>query len=146
MTTRTYPDANVLIAAYRAGHPSHVAATRVVLDPRRRFVACSVLALELVPHAVHYGRLREAEFYRRFLDGLVSETATVDERLVASAMEIAEATDASVGDSLHLAAAVSLGADESLTLERRTKPLYRETRVRVVRVDNAGGPSRAPIA
>ena len=137
MEVRTYLDSGVLIAAFHSDHPHHNAARAVIDDERRVFLTSAFLELEVLPQARHYGRLREARFYELFLEDTTEERLHASTSLTTLAMSVAERHDVKAMDELHLAAAISLGADEFVTTERRTKPMYRETRVRVVHLDDA---------
>jgi len=108
----------------------------VLYDPNRDIVGTSLLALETVGHASFNNRSLELEFYRKFFESIVTEQTDVNEGLVAEAMLVSKATDAHGIDALHIAAAVKLGAHEFITSEKATKPMFRETRLKVRHLDD----------
>ena len=134
---RTYLDSNIVIAAYNISNPFHAAAFDLLRKSDRRFVGSRMLHLELLPYAAYHGRKDEAAFYDEFLREALVEVMILDEQMLSLALTVGARTNARAADALHLAAAISLGADEFVTTERRTKPMYRETRVRVVHLDDA---------
>jgi hypothetical protein len=98
----------------------------VLFDFDREIVATSLVALETVGHASYNNRTLELQFYKEFFDYVVTGTVEVDETLVADAMLISKTIDADGIDAPHLAAAVRLGAEDFITTEKRTKPMFRE--------------------
>jgi len=76
---------------------------------------------------------REVEVaYHQWYFGRVVAFAQLDNALVARAEEEALRLGLSALDALHVAAAVSLGADELVTTERPTTPIQRAAGVAVV--------------
>jgi predicted nucleic acid-binding protein len=129
---RTFLDTGVLLAAWDANKAFHEHAKSILEDANRDFIATSLLSLELIPHAEFGKRDREVAFMRDYLDVYVSETLEVNEQLVIEGMEVACRIDAGGIDAMHLAAAIRLNADEFITTEKESKPMYNENRLRVV--------------
>ncbi len=126
MAVRTFLDSNILIAAWLGREDSSSKAMSVLFDFDREIVATSLVALETVGHASYNNRTLELQFYKEFFDYVVTGTVEVDETLVADAMLISKTIDADGIDAPHLAAAVRLGAEDFITTEKRTKPMFRE--------------------
>ena len=116
----TYFDSGVLIFA-AAGNP---AAQTVLADPRRSFVTSEFLELEVIPKARYHRRAAEARFYETYSQ---NAAVRVDGSRKLSRQAFALATDygPAAFDALHLAAALAAGADELITTEKPTKPLFR---------------------
>lgn len=86
-----------------------------------------MLHLETLPHTVFHSDPDAYAFFDDFLSNGLSEIKLIDETLVSLALAVSSRTNARSMDALHLAAAISLGADEFVTTERRTKLMYWET-------------------
>lgn len=65
---------------------------------------------------------------------MVGEWAPLDANLFALAERVAAQHGLHALDSLHVAAAILLGADELVTTEGPTKPLHRVREIRVVAI------------
>ncbi len=131
---RTYIDAGVLIAAARGEHRLSETALDVLDDPSREYVASEFLRLEVLPKAVFNKKEAEVAFYRTFFDG-VAEWALPLDAVVATALDEACTCGMSAMDSLHVAAASLLGAQEMITTEKAEKPMFRTQRVKVITLD-----------
>lgn len=128
--TRTFVDAGVLIAAARGTDLIAIRANQVLGDPRRSFVASSILRLEVRPKAVFHRRVDEVSFYDHFFLA-VERWVDLDPDLTDKAQDLASSFGLSAVDALHVAAALSVGADELLTTEKPQKPIHRIKGVRV---------------
>ena len=128
--TLTFVDAGVLIAAARGTDWIARRANQVLGDPHRSFAASPFLRLEVLPKAVFHKRLDEVSFYETFFTA-VERWAEPDSGLAESAQSLAEQFGLSALDALHVAAALSVGADELLTTEKLQKPIHRITEIRV---------------
>lgn len=128
---RTYLDASVLIRAARGDDGLALSALRVMDDENRDFVSSAFVQLEVLPKALYNKQQAEAEFYLEFFSG-VSEWADPTGEVVQQAYHQATAFGLAAMDALHVAAARLLRADELITTEKPTKPLYRVTGVKVV--------------
>jgi len=129
--TKTYLDANALIAAFRSDHPAAVAAMSVLGDPERAFMASQYLRLETLRKPIFYRRRDEMEFMETYF-AAVSQWVATDDRLVTVALKLAAELDLGAMDALHAAAALQGRAEEFITLERREKSLCRIPGLRVV--------------
>ncbi|MFL6199767.1 MAG: type II toxin-antitoxin system VapC family toxin [Thermoanaerobaculia bacterium] len=128
--TLTFVDAGVLIAAARGTDLIAIRANQALGDPRRSFAASSFLRLEVLPKAVFHRRLDEVSFYDLFFS-VVERWVDLDPDLVERAQSFASRFGLSAVDALHVAAALSVGADELLTTEKPQKPIHRVKEVRV---------------
>jgi predicted nucleic acid-binding protein len=128
---RTFIDAGVLISAARGTGKEAKAAMEILDDPSREFASSTFLKLEVLPKANYYNYKEEAEFYTSFFNNDVTCWASANEDLVEFAQIQANHFGLGAMDSLHVAAAISLGADEIVTTENPTKPIYRVTDIKV---------------
>jgi len=128
--TRTFLDSGVLIAAYNARPELKAPALAVLKDPDRVFLSSPFVRHEVCPKALFNKRHQEYRFYREYFQRAVMFN---DVRLV---LERASRESAKSGvnamDSIHLAAAHLLRADEFITTETPRKSIYRTSLVEVV--------------
>jgi predicted nucleic acid-binding protein len=128
--TRTFLDSGVLIAAYNARPELKVPALAVLKDPNRVFLSSPFVRHEVCPKALFNKRHQEYRFYREYFQRAVMFN---DVRLV---LERASRESARSGvnamDSIHLAAAHLLRADEFITTETPRKSIYRTSLVEVI--------------
>lgn len=117
---RVYVDSCVLIAAFKAAEADASDAALAVLDdPAYELLYSRIVELEVMPKPTFQGRSRECDFYKA-----VFESATLvccSEQTVDRALAQACLNNLSAGDALHVACAMDGGADELLTVEKRTK-------------------------
>lgn len=130
---RTYVDSGVLIAAVQGGSNLSNPALAVLNDPEREFVSSVFVRLETLPQSVYLKRTAEQGFYETFFDAVAAWAGDVPSILTTAYTEACNHGLHAV-DALHVASAVHLGADEFVTTEKPTKPLYRVQSVRVVSV------------
>ena len=130
---RTYVDAGVLIAAFRAAAPLGGSALAVLADADREFVGSVFLSLEVLPKAAYHRNRNEVAFYEAFFDRVVAWADPLD-RVVEQAEREAARHGLNALDALHVAAAALLGADELVTTEGVRKPIHRATGVKVVAI------------
>jgi predicted nucleic acid-binding protein len=120
----TFVDAGILILAARGSADLSARALAVLGDPRRTFVASPFLKLEVLPKPSYFQRADEVSFYETFF-GAVSLWIPASVELVEHAMRVASAYGLACVDALHVAAALDAHADELVTAERPTSPLFR---------------------
>lgn len=128
---RTFVDADVLIYAARGVGDSSRLALNVLSNPDRIFVSSNFVTLEVIPKARYHGREIEAKFYQTFFEA-EEEWASPFAGLVNAALHLATTSGLSAMDALHIAAAQALEADEFITGEKPTSPLFRVSGIRVV--------------
>ena len=126
----TFVDAGVLIAAARGRTEVSAQAMAILDDPDRSFASSEFVRLEVLPKALFNRKSDEAEFYFEFFHAVSYWPANTD-AVVRHAYEIGVKFGLAALDALHVAAAVSTGAEEIITTEKRGKPLHRTTDIRV---------------
>ena len=122
--TRTFLDSGVLIAAARGTPALANRAMSIIDDSNRSFLASDFVRLEVLPKSVYHKNSEEAEFYETYFAG-AERMISSSKELVDEAYEEARATGLSAVDALHVAAAKSANAEEFITTEKPTKPLFR---------------------
>ena len=133
--TRTFIDSGVLIAAARGNTIRSLAALRVLSDRDREFASSAFIRLETLPKATYNQQQAEAEFYESFF-GIVTLWATKLEQIVQTGNRIACTYGLAAMDALHIAAALSVDAEEFITTEKTTKPMHRVTEIQIVSIAN----------
>lgn len=122
MSKLTFVDSGVLIAAARGAEDVARRAMAVLDDPERSFASSAFVRLEVLPKALRHRREVEARFYETFFQS-VNAWAAVVEPLVIEAFSQARSADLRAMDALHVAAALSVGAEEFATSERPESPI-----------------------
>ncbi len=126
---RTFLDSGVLITAASSRGSEQQAALAILEDPSRVFLATPLLALEVVPKATFHKQELELSFYERYLASAAMYRGLNRIEQIAR-LEAARRGMAAL-DALHVAAAFLLKADEFITTEKPSKPIYRTTLVKV---------------
>jgi predicted nucleic acid-binding protein len=124
--TRTFLDAGVLIAAARGRGIIAVRAHTILDDPARVFVSSDYIRMEVLPKALYHRQSQEVLLYERFFSRAVQIVAP-SLALLMQAYTEACTFGLSALDAFHMAAAKFCGAEEFLTTERPTTPLFRVT-------------------
>lgn len=93
-------------------------------DPDARFASSIFVRLEVLPKAIYNRRAAEAQFYETYF-AAANAWAEVTPPFVQLAFDLATTFGLSAMDALHVAAAISVGADELVTSERASNPLLR---------------------
>ncbi len=130
---RTFIDSGVLILAARGTQSDSETALNVLSDPDREFVSSLFIRLETIPKAVYHKKQREVEFYEAFFRTVVQWESDIN-RLLQSAHQIACTYGLAGLDALHIAAAISLNADEFITTEKPTKLMYRVSNLHCISI------------
>lgn len=131
---RTFLDSGVLIAAARGTDDTALLALQILDEPDRKFVSSIFVKLEVFPKAIYNGFMEEAAFYQSFFENDVEIWVSLSDGLAELAQQQAEKFGLSALDSLHVAAAISAGADEFVTTEKLGKPLHRVRDFRIISV------------
>lgn len=121
---RSFVDSGVLIAAARGNSDRTERALAALSKLDQVFLSSIFIKLEVLPKAICYKQQAEINFYEFFFSN-VTNWATDLEQLTQSAYELASTYGLSGLDALNIAAAIALNADEFITTEKPTKPLYR---------------------
>ena len=122
---RTFLDSGVLIAGARGDEQ----AAAILDDPNRFFLSSPFIRHELCPKALFNRRHEEYRWYQEYFQNAVM---FADVRLILErAGREAAKSGLSAMDSLHIAAAHLLKADEFITTENPRKSIYRTSLVEV---------------
>ena len=122
---RTFLDAGILIAAVRGQEREAAHALAILEDPERNFLTSEFLRMEVLPKAIYYQRPAEVALYERYF--AKAHSIPVSEALIAQAYTEACTFGLSALDALHLTFAKAGGAEEFITTENPTQPLFRVT-------------------
>ena len=106
---------------------------QILDDPNREFVASPFLKLEVLPKAVYNRQQAEVDFYEAFFAACTLWAESLN-TIVAEAQQQANTLGLGAVDALHVAAAISVSADELVTTEKPSKPIHRVTGVRVISI------------
>lgn len=129
---RTYLDSNVLIAAWR-GEVLAKAWSRAILDdPKRQFVVSDFVRIEVMPKPAFYRQTDEIAFMEMVLN--FAEYVSTTPVLIQRAIRLASQYDIAPLDALHVSAAIEVGVDELVTLEKIEKPMCQQNEVQVVSI------------
>lgn len=129
----TFVDAGVLIAAARGSVDVSARAMAILDEPGRTFASSEFVRLEVLPKAVFNRKPDEADFYTEYFRS-VSHWPGNSDSIIKSAYDVGVKFGLSAMDSLHVAVALTVGADEFITTETRDKPLHRVTGLRVLSI------------
>lgn len=121
---RTFIDSGVLILAWRGNPQQKIKALTFISEPHREFISSVFVELEVFPKPNWYKNAQEVSFYQRFFDKVLYGADGYD-YLVTDALDIGKQYGLGGMDALHIAAAIECGADEFITSERPTSPLFR---------------------
>jgi predicted nucleic acid-binding protein len=124
--TRTFLDAGVLIAAARGTGVIAVRAHAILDDPERVFVTSDYIRMEVLPKALYHRQRQEVLLYERFFSRAV-QIVPPAASLMGQAYTEACTFGLAALDAFHIAAAKFSGAEEFITTERATTPLFRVT-------------------
>jgi predicted nucleic acid-binding protein len=127
---RTFLDSGVLIAAYKGLPSIEAPAGRILDDPDRVFLSSPLVRHEISPKAIFNKQTVEYRFYQRYF----RRALFCDDLKAILSHAGKESAKSGIGamDSLHIAAAHLLGADEFVTTESPGKSIYRTSLVKVV--------------
>jgi hypothetical protein len=125
MPIASYLDASVLIAALTGKGPTAVKAYDVVNDPNRRFVYSDYLRLEVICKPTFNRRTESLEVYEEFFSS--AKRTPNNDKVVERAVDLGCVHDIEPLDALHISASVSGKAEEFITAEKPSKPLFRAT-------------------
>jgi hypothetical protein len=118
------------LAAARTTHGLSVKAMDILDDPNRIFASSIYVKLEVLPKAIYHKQSDESDFYNEFFKSVKHWAA--HEKLPDKALKEAAVSGLNGIDALHVVAAHSVKADEFITVERPTSPLFRTKLVKVV--------------
>jgi hypothetical protein len=127
---RTFLDSGVLIAAYKGSASIEAPANNILDDPNRVFLSSPFVRHEVSPKALYNRQLDEYRFYQKYF----RRAAFCDNLKSILSYAGKESAKSGVGamDSLHIAAAYLLDADEFITSEKPGRSIYRTSLVKVI--------------
>jgi predicted nucleic acid-binding protein len=131
--TLAFIDSGVLISAARGNSARSQQALDVLAANHRTFGSSIFVKLEVLPKSICYKQTLESEFYETFFQG-VSHWLDDLETLTQEAYELAAVYGLSAIDALNVTAAIMLKADEFITTEKPTKPMYRVPGIQFISV------------
>lgn len=106
----------------------------LILDePDRQFASSPFVQLETLPKSIYQRQITEQDFYQTFFDN-VKHWSNDIVSIVPQAQTIAGKYGIAGMDALHIAAALSIGAEEFITTEKKTKPMFRITELKMISI------------
>ena len=127
----TFIDSGVLVAASRGVEDLSDKAITILTSGDREFASSQFIRLEVLPKAVYNRQTDEAEFYEAFFIAVTYWANDIDQ-IIQDGYNLACKYGLAAMDTLHIAAAMSVGAEEFITTEKPTKPMYRVADIKVV--------------
>jgi predicted nucleic acid-binding protein len=129
----SFIDSGVLVTAARSVGELSEKALAILEDPEREFASSEFIKLEVIPKAVYNRQTKEAEFYETFFNSVTCWAPDLN-KIFQDAYQIGGQYGLAAMDALHLAAALSLGAEEFITTEKPTKPMFRVSGINVISI------------
>ncbi|MBD2415662.1 nuclease [Nostoc calcicola FACHB-389] len=129
----TFIDSGVLVTAARGVGEDSEKALEILADSSREFASSEFIKMEVIPKAIYNRKTAEAEFYELFFSA-VTYWANDIEKVIQDAYNIACQYGLAAMDALHIAAALSVGAEEFVTTEKKTKPMFRVSSIKVISI------------
>ncbi len=123
MTKRTYVDANLLIAAWKGNDDAGLDALTVLDDLDRTLLVSDALWLEVMPKAIYLKQQGERAFYQSIFERAEHCPWRLD--VLQQARGLAQRYGIAAMDSIHVATALAAGADEFISGEKPTRPMFR---------------------
>jgi len=139
--TLTYIDSGVLIFAAQGTTAAASLALPFLADPGREYVTSDYVRLEILPKATFHKRAAEVEFYNLFF-ATTSRSIPTSEALLEYALEEACKNGIQGLDAVHIACAAFAGAEEFITSEKTSAPIYRTALVKMVSIFPADTPKK----
>lgn len=133
MSKISYIDSGVLINAFRGDSQVSLQALLILDEPDRQFASSPFVQLETLPKSIYQRQITEQDFYQTFFDN-VKHWANDIFSIVPQAQMIAGKYGIAGMDALHIAAALSIGAEEFITTEKKTKPMFRITELKMISI------------
>lgn len=128
---RTVIDSDVLRYAFQGFEgEENLKALEVLDDQNREFVAVDFVSLELIPKPTFNRREDEVQLYQSFFS-LAPVRAEVSSSTTSLAMRLAATHDINPMDALIVSSAIISNADEFITFEKPTKPMFRVKEIKV---------------
>ncbi len=131
MTILDYLDSSVLISGSTENPLYAEKLLELLSETNRKFVASGWLRLEVLPKPTHNKQMYSVLFLETYFATCTLEISFSTE-LVQSAYDLACIYGLSGFDALHIASAIEAKASEFITVEKRTKPMYKIQELTVI--------------
>lgn len=131
MSIRTVVDSCVLRTAFQGEGEANRKALDVLDDTNREFMAVDFVALEVIPKPIFNKFQEQADFYKSFFDDAPIHVEITSD-VTKLALQLASKHDIGPMDSLIVSSAIIGNADELITMEKPTKPMYKVKEVKVI--------------
>lgn len=132
MPIRTVLDSCVLRTAFEGEEGDiNKRALSVLDDTDREFIAVDFIALETIPKPTFYNRQDQVLIFSTFFTE-APHRAEVSTKVTKLAIELASEYDIQPMDALIVSSAIISGADELITMEKPTKPMFKVKAVKVI--------------
>ena len=129
----TYIDSGVLLSATNGTGLIAEKALEILSDSQRVFAASEFVRLEVSPKAVYHQQTEEYQFYEEFFNDVIYWANDLT-YIVQESYKIASQYGLAAMDALHVAAAFSIGTEELITTEKKTKPMHKVVGIKVVSI------------
>jgi predicted nucleic acid-binding protein len=126
----TFIDSGVLISAFRGNLQTSLTAGLILDDSTRTFASSAFVQLETLPKANYHQQQSEQDFYNTFFAAVTHWASDLD-AIVEQAQNIGSTYGIAAMDALHIAAALTVGAEEFVTTEKPSKPMFRVREITV---------------
>jgi predicted nucleic acid-binding protein len=120
----------VLLSAWHGQTNEGESALAIIEESSRQLLTSEMIRLELLPKPLFFGQKEEVEFYEQIF--LRCRCDKMDASLYSKAFVLARRSGLAAADALNIASAIRLNADEFVTLEKPSKPMFRVRGIRVV--------------
>ena len=128
-----YLDSGILINGFRGLNDVGIRALQTLNNTEVQFASSEFVQLETLPKAIYNQRSEEAEFYETFFNS-VAIWATDYAQILQTEKQIARNYGLAGMDALHIAAALSVQAEEFVTTEKPTKPMHRVKEIQITSI------------
>ena len=135
---RCYVDTNIWITAIQASGPESMRALEVIEDPERELLISAYVRLEVLPKPRFHNRQDQVENFT-VMFSQAEDLPLYQSAIVNNAIDIAATHDLTPIDALHISTAMHGHAQEFVTLEKPTKPMFRVTEMTMVSIYQQSG-------
>jgi predicted nucleic acid-binding protein len=129
----TFIDSGILVAAARGVGEYSEKAIEILTDANREFGSSEFIKMEVIPKAIYHRKTAEVQFYETFFSA-VTYWANDIEQVIRDSYYIGCKYGLAAMDAFHIAAALSIGAEEFMTTEKPTKPMFNITDIQVTSI------------
>lgn len=132
MPKRTYIDSCVLLAAFQGRDDLGIRALEILDDAERQLVVSDAVLLEVMPKARYQRNSEEISFYEAVFE--YAEKCNWNVEVLQKAQSFAEKYGIAAMDAIHIATAIDAEAEEFITAEKSTKPMFRVNEINVISI------------